>query len=114
MTAPDFAAIMGGILRQLGVGDGRLSAVALAAKVPELCSTCDEFERTIRPNGEQVRAYVSCDHREAPTIAKLLAIGAAVMSSQVYNDGEYVYGDWQENTYRIAGNLLQALRAVQP
>jgi hypothetical protein len=59
------------------------------AKVPELCPDCQGRELIpccwgpeCHPKGSPCRLCKPCDHPNAPTIAKLLAIGAAVMTTE--------------------------------
>ena len=115
MTAPDFAAI----LAAHTTADGADVPDQLAAKVPELCRTCDgDGCAALGPNGHDgpCRPCPDC-----PTIAKLLAIGAAVMSGEIGSEPLLASDQaqnrmerdelWEESGRR---DLLTQLRAVQP
>jgi hypothetical protein len=79
----DFAKIMARPIAHKPMNQPMSQAeAALAAKVPDLCPDCHGSD--VRPAkaecGEGETNYaIRCHHPNAPTIAKLLAIGAAVM-----------------------------------
>lgn len=100
MSAPDFAAIL---------FDAFMDGVpALDAKVPDLCQTCGGTKRVATP-GTSVD-YVGCP--DCPTIAQLLAIGAAVMSAEV--SGGWIVQLPGQLATNAAELLLSQLRSVQP
>ena len=87
----------------------------LTARVRELCPDCEGTGDRMH-NGECIGA---CGHPNAPTIAKLLAIGAAVMTATW---GSMPHADGQEHlsvtlangkTHRYAWLMLDDLKAVQ-
>lgn len=85
---------------------------ALATRVPALCPTCDGT--TVTHNERHEWADISCP--DCPTIGRLLAIGAAVMTSTV-NVNDYTVtvaaeGKQWHPTHAIA--LRDLLLAVQP
>jgi hypothetical protein len=91
----------------------------LAAKVPDLCPDCHDdpgfdgmvWSGAVDYSGE--RYYIDCDHPDAPSIGKLLAIGAAVMTATV-NEADYVFLDEPiMKSKASAYGLLEVLRAVE-
>ena len=88
---------------------------AMALRIAELCPDCDD--EGDRPTGQidrQGNPYIEpCTHQAAPTIAKLLAIGAAVIAVESSADGWIVQlpGHPATNTAQL---LLAQLRSVQP
>ncbi len=129
MSAPDFAAILaaaseagtdayfatirtadrtqdgGATQEQLDSAWQVEARTALAAKVPELCQTCDGFGCSV--------IIEDGDCPDCPTIAHLLAIGAAVMTAKV--EGTCAVRISPDHNVAIeADRLLQFLRSVQP
>ena len=106
MTVPDFAAIIDDYTDWDTPGN---ASMVLTAKVTELCRTCGGGGcAALGPNGHDgpCRPCPDC-----PTIAKLLAVGAAVMSAEVVGVCIQVPG---RDITREADILLDYLRAVQP
>ena len=104
MTAADFATIIRPLLEPDHRGWKITADGVLAAKVPELCLACKGLGCTCPGYCERTDDHVCPD---CPTIAKLLAIGAAVMTDHGLDEpmGDYAHG-WN--------HLLADLRAVQP
>lgn len=70
------------------------AADVLAAKVPELCPDCDSNGWTVADIGNGDAVGLQCDHPNSPTIARILAIGAAGWEIWHRADGEFrTYGD---------------------
>lgn len=127
MTVPDFAAIMADAADDVRVScmaycyGGSFNvpeavALQLAAKVPQLCQTCGGTQRIAAPEGRgdglpDPGWCAPCP--DCPTIARLLAIGAAVMTATLERS-EWVALDGDKDLTRVAGTLLARLRAVQP
>jgi len=113
VSAPDFAAIIDGEINDYIDWDVPGNAAdILAAKVPELCREC---EGTGLDYSGNVNHPTEC--QDCPTIAKLLAIGAAVMSADEANPDSapswYVAGEpfmWAAGFDAATSRL----RSVQP
>lgn len=94
----------------------------LAAKVPDLCPDCNGDPDGLYPKRfpDGGRASWPCDHRHAPSVGKLLAIGAAVMTANIEEadqdglQGVFINADSpiQMTVWRDAGHLLTELRTV--
>ncbi len=113
MSDIDFAKI---IQQALTVTHGE-GVWVLDAKVPELCPDCQGEGVVFCADDDDIGD--GCDHPNAPTIAKLLAIGAAVMTAEVTEDYDidYELGDWVsidhgDSSTISAKHLLVALREV--
>jgi len=78
MTAPDFAAILGAVS-----SDG---PEMLAAQVPELCAVCAGSVMAAAER-ERYGFWDSCP--DCPTIAHLIAIGAAAWTAIAERDAAY-------------------------
>jgi len=126
MTAPDFAAILrtGADSVRYGIAADQIDA-QLAAKVPELCQTCEGDGWVAEPAhhchggsctnqcGEPIQA--DCD--DCPTIGRLLAIGTAVMTARMESpEGSGRQGVLLGGEYlaQSADRTIAYLRAVQP
>ncbi len=101
MSAPDFAAIIAAAALTGDALDHAGHAV-LAAEVPELCPTCGGRGWEVCSVNKYGEPDGAAECLDCPTIAKLLAIGAAVMSADM---------DDQSTMVRL---FLDHLRAVQP
>ena len=122
MSAPDFAAI---IDAEINDWDAHANArMVLAAKVSELCRACGggglvpQCHPEHDAQGEDCGCpanFMPCP--DCPTIAKLLAIGAAVMSAERRTDPTFDTGTWGtviNGEFVWSADTLEALRAVQP
>jgi hypothetical protein len=91
---------------ETNTGDLQVAYDVLAARVPQACPTCD----VCRNGGytDEVGEFVSISNPcpDCPTVAKLLAIGAAVMTWPE-PDRRFYYEQGQ-------GELLDHMRAVEP
>ena len=114
MSAPDFAAIIAP-RQTFTASDGvagiriREASELLAARVPALCTTCGGT--TVTHNERHEWADIQCP--DCPTIGRLLAIGAAVMTAESSEDGWVVQLPGQLAT-NFSVPLLTQLREVQP
>lgn len=83
MSAPDFAATLRVAADSVryGIAADQIDA-QLAAKVPELCQTCEGYGLVAKPlrPGAQALSVTHADCPGCPTIGQLLAIGAAVVA----------------------------------
>ena len=119
MSAPDFAATLRVAADSVryGIAADQIDA-QLAAKVPELCQTCEGYGLVAKPlrPGAQALSVTHEDCPDCPTIGQLLAIGAAVMSARVEIDDYTVAVEAEGRTWHPshAITLLDRLRAVQP
>ena len=94
------------------------TAVTLAARLPDLCPDCHGDTRARIDIGFERGHSVACTHSDAPSIGKLLAIGAAVLNSS----GEGWPWSWHDETLKPddpmvaywlgADRMLAYLRAV--
>ena len=115
MTDPDFAAILYDAADPVPVsysGQYPLQVAVdlqLAARVPALCTTCGGT--TVTHNERHEWADIQCP--DCPTIGRLLAIGAAVMTAESSEDGWVVQLPGQLAT-NFSVPLLTQLREVQP
>lgn len=108
MTTPDFA----GILRaaadsvRYGITADQIDA-QLAAKVHEFCPSCDGTKRGIRTGG-----WTECSHSDAPTVGRLLAIGAEAITALAQMEADYAS---RMHGQIVQANFYQAIsRAVHP
>ena len=71
------------------------------------CPTC---------GGSNHHWRVKCDDCTDGKIdmARLLAVAAAAINTQISTDGIHVYSDWLDNTIGLAANYVRMLQAVQP
>ncbi len=81
----------------------KIAQAELTAKVPELCPDCHGDPSWLRDGAHG--NLEPCDHPNAPTIAKLLAIGAAVIAAKSRD----FYGDDYDDGWN---DCLDALRLV--
>ena len=95
---PDFAAI--------------LHEDQLAAKVPELCPTCGGSGHTEAIRSPRTPDDCTCS--DAPTIAKLLAIGVAVMTKCAEFDDCAWTAEQVKRCEFGTHPIIAGLRAVQP
>lgn len=129
MNFADFERIIGGVLFDPGpVGvardredeDGEFVGYVLATKVPEACKVCGGAGRICAHStlGMQVRHVVDCGtYRmcdQCPTVAKLLAIGVAVMTAEV-NDWSVEVEVGPQHTAKTDGVkfLMEILQSVE-
>lgn len=126
MSAPDFAAILTDAADDVRVkcmsycygGSFNVPeavALQLATKVPELCQVCGGTGERHYEWGGKAGTFDPCP--DCPTIARLLAIGVAVMSGRVELPAVTFGGtpNWQQqDRHDGAAWLLAELREVQP
>ena len=85
------------------------TAVTLAARLPDLCPDCHGDTRVRIDIGFERGHSVACTHPNAPTIGKLLAIGAKVLTP----DNSLFPWDLTMDGYPISSReMLSILRAV--
>jgi hypothetical protein len=88
-------------------GDMQVAYEFLATRVPQACPTCKGLGCTCPGYCERADDHVCPD---CPTVAKLLAIGAAVMTAPTW-----VADDWSLRAWTDGWNTAHGrLRAVEP
>lgn len=93
--------------------DGYDVHLLLAARIPDLCPDCEGSGYTKKRFLRGVVDDWDCDHPNAPTIGRLLAIGEAVWTAD--DEGRpyhYVHMSGHDKTSN-AHTLLAALKAVE-
>jgi len=107
VTGVDFAALME--RAAWGGGDpDTVIAYALAASVPQLCQTCEGQGVVFCADADDIGD--ACD--DCPTVERLLAIGAAVMTARPTGNGFVQLTDGTSDCW--ADHTLAALRSVTP
>lgn len=117
MSAPDFLSVMSVAADRAPWLLDRpfsesISEAQLAARVPELCQECAGLAS---PDAAPGMVLGSCNHDHAPTIAHLLAIGAAAWMAIAERDAAYARranGD-VANIHAIDA-INAAVKAVRP
>ena len=123
MSTPDFAAILSRITAGFhGQQMPHVQADALlAAKVPELCRTCggDGLVPQCHPEHDAQGEDCGCPANfmpcpDCPTIATLLAIGAAVMTARMLRDSQRYRTECLGRRDAYSDDLLARLQSVEP
>ena len=100
----------GAIISNSGYAWSHDYADVLAAKVPDLCPDCHGTGDRMH-NGECIGA---CGHPFAPTFAKLLAIGAAVMGDIEPVTAPTDHHPDSDPWWAGRDSVVRYLRAVEP